>query len=65
MNDLLTIADLAQRLRVSDRTARTLVYGDPKRGKEPEIPSFLVGEKMRRIDPAAVDEYVRSRQATK
>lgn len=63
-DQLLTIADLADRLRVSEKTAKNLVYGDKKRGKEPEIASFLIGERMRRIDPAVVDAYVaRSQQA--
>lgn len=60
--DLLTIADLAERLRVSEKTAKTLVYGDKRRGLDPEIPSFLIGERMRRIDSADVDAYVRRHQ---
>lgn len=62
MSDLLTIGDLAQRLRVSEKTAKILVYGDPRRGKPPEIPSFLIGERMRRIASEDVDAYVQARQ---
>lgn len=64
MTDLLTLDDLAKRLGCSKRTACYLVYGDKKRGMEPEIPSFKLGG-LRRVDPADVEAYVRrSRQAS-
>lgn len=63
MNDtLLTIADVAERLRVSEKTVRTLIYGDPKRGKDPEIDSFKIGPRMRRIWASEVDRWVAERQ---
>jgi hypothetical protein len=61
---LLTIEDLAERLAISVRSARTLIDGDPRRGIEPAIPSIRVGEGSRRVEASAVDAYVRSRQET-
>lgn len=59
---LLTVRGLAERLAVSEKTAKILVHGDPRRNKPPEIASFLIGERMRRIDPADVDAYLDGRR---
>lgn len=61
---LLRIRDVAELLNIHERTARTLVYGDKRRGKEPVLASFIVGDGSRRIDPAEVERYVRSLQAS-
>lgn len=52
---LLSVKQLAERLSVSERTARDLV--DRK-----VIPSMLVGDRSRRIAPADVEAYLRERQ---
>lgn len=62
-DNLLTLDDLAERLRCSPRTARYLVYGDRKRNLEPEIASFKIGG-LRRIAPEEFERYVRSRHAS-
>lgn len=61
---LLTIPQLAERLAISERSARTLVHGDPRRGIKPAIPSVMVGggNGSLRVEVVAVDRYVRSRQ---
>lgn len=53
---LLTPKTLAERLAVSERTARQMLI-------DGVIPSFVVGESARRIDPRAVDAYLAERQA--
>jgi excisionase family DNA binding protein len=53
---LLTIRQVAERLAVSERTVYALTAGDP-----PELRSVLVGG-SRRVEVAALDAYVRSRQ---
>lgn len=53
---LLSCADLAECLSVSDRLARKLLA-------EGQIPSFLVGG-CRRIAPADVDAFIESRRET-
>jgi excisionase family DNA binding protein len=54
---LLTVRQVAERLAVSPRTVYGLLDGDP-----PAIPSVWIGEGSRRVEAAAVDAYVRSRQ---
>jgi excisionase family DNA binding protein len=55
---LLTIPQVAERLGISDRHARKLVYeGDP-----PAIRSLLIGG-ARRIEPAALDEYLSTQRS--
>lgn len=49
---LLTPRTLAERLAISERTARQMLI-------DKVIPSFVVGESARRIDPREVDKYVR------
>lgn len=51
---LLTPRTLAERLALSERTARQMLI-------DGVIPSFVVGEGARRIDPRAVDAYLRGR----
>jgi hypothetical protein len=59
-----TVKQLAEHLSIKERSARTLIEGDPQRGIEPAIPSVMVGggNGSRRIDPRDVARYVRSRQ---
>lgn len=58
---LLSPKDLAARLAVSERTARTMIAEGPN-GEPPKIPSFVIADGARRIDPRAVDAYLASRQ---
>ena len=57
---LLSPKELAQRLSVSERTARELVNGS--KGKPPKIPSLVVGDGSRRIRPADVDAYLEAQE---
>lgn len=48
---------LAKHLGISERVVREMI-----RGPNPELESFLVGDRNRRISAAEVDRYLASRQ---
>lgn len=54
---LYTTKTLAERLDLSERAVQELLQGP-----EPEIRSFVVGSRSRRIAPSEVDRYLAARQ---
>jgi hypothetical protein len=61
---LLTVKGIAERLSISDRSARGLVNGED--GKPPKLRSVLVGpgEGARRVIPADLDAFVETQRQT-
>jgi AraC-like DNA-binding protein len=57
---LLTINQVAERLALSPRTVRDLLY--ERDGRPPQLKSIVVADGARRIHPADLDAYVESRR---